>query len=178
VSEQHTPGPRYHRDVSCPRCRERYPHASDYEVGNVARPSMGHQMYFTNEGRIALCIAKHKEREMEAKYQSMKRRSLDGTPREFIVDVTLTCPLEEYRCTFDTEQVTSMSEAAERAIEEWGLLNTCPHCRPDSRVHVKELQYDPDHIRSGCGLVDASGTLYGVTDSVELRIGEEGISGW
>lgn len=110
---------------------------------------------------------------MEARYQYMKRRSLDGTAREFIVDITLTCPLEEYRCSFDTQQVTDMQQAAERAIQELGLFNTCPHCRPDSRVNVKQLQYDPDYIRSGCGLVDASGTLYGVTDSVELRIGEE-----
>ena len=52
-----TPGPWCHPDVSCPRCRERYPHASDYDVGNVARPAMGHQMYFMAEGRIALCAA-------------------------------------------------------------------------------------------------------------------------
>jgi hypothetical protein len=33
-----------------------------YEVGNPARPSMGHLMYHSREGRIALCAAARRVR--------------------------------------------------------------------------------------------------------------------
>jgi hypothetical protein len=55
-------------DVTCPRCRDRlaacptnehgFPlAATSYAVGNVARATGGHQMYFDHEGRVALCAA-------------------------------------------------------------------------------------------------------------------------
>lgn len=54
--------------VTCNRCRERlagcpvnehgFPLAAEvFEVGNPARPDMGHALYFTDEGRSALCAA-------------------------------------------------------------------------------------------------------------------------
>lgn len=32
-----------------------------YEVGNPARNQMGHEMYFSTEGRTSLCSAKRRE---------------------------------------------------------------------------------------------------------------------
>ncbi len=44
--------------VDCPRCLTRLSNSDGYEHGNQAKPSMGHAMYFTHMGRVALCIAK------------------------------------------------------------------------------------------------------------------------
>ena len=54
--------------VTCPQCRERlaacprnehgFPVArKSYNVGNIGCEEMGHQMFLTPTGRIALCIA-------------------------------------------------------------------------------------------------------------------------
>lgn len=56
-------------EVHCPGCREalesceqnehHFPLAAKrYRVGNIAKVELGHQMYFSDTGRIALCIAK------------------------------------------------------------------------------------------------------------------------
>lgn len=43
---------------ACPTNEHGFPLAGKvYDVGNVARPEMGHARYFTNDGRIALCAA-------------------------------------------------------------------------------------------------------------------------
>lgn len=58
-------------NVTCPRCLSRIAEIEKsgwslmtggqelFRVGNVARPAMGHQLYFTRTGRIALCIAQN-----------------------------------------------------------------------------------------------------------------------
>lgn len=47
--------------VTCPRCRERLaaePNAAArFAVGNPARPDMGHALFFSATGRVALCAA-------------------------------------------------------------------------------------------------------------------------
>ena len=43
--------------IDCPRCAARLAHIEDFAVGNNARESMGHAMYFTASGRTALCAA-------------------------------------------------------------------------------------------------------------------------
>lgn len=55
-----------HTKVTCHECLLRQQKCYDldvdpktiYDIGNPARPDMGHAMYFTSTGRIALCIAK------------------------------------------------------------------------------------------------------------------------
>lgn len=49
--------------VTCQQCIERQRSVDGktfrerYEVGNPAKPQMGHAMYFTKDGRTALCAA-------------------------------------------------------------------------------------------------------------------------
>jgi hypothetical protein len=51
--------------ISCESCKRREVEleaqkqraSAVYNVGNPAKPGMGHAYYFTSEGRIALCIA-------------------------------------------------------------------------------------------------------------------------
>lgn len=49
--------------VTCQQCIERQQSVDGrtfrerYEVGNPAKPQMGHAMYFTGDGRTALCAA-------------------------------------------------------------------------------------------------------------------------
>jgi len=44
--------------VTCTACQERSVGAPTYyDVGNPAKPAMGHAMYFVATGRIALCVA-------------------------------------------------------------------------------------------------------------------------
>jgi len=58
---------RIHRDVTCKECIRRlkelgHLRASEvYNVGNPARPGMGHVYYFTKDGKIALCAADRRE---------------------------------------------------------------------------------------------------------------------
>lgn len=52
--------------VSCPACQARLVDLNGeraetrYDVGNPARPQMGHAMCFAHDGRVALCIARTK----------------------------------------------------------------------------------------------------------------------
>jgi len=43
--------------VTCTACQERLDGPTYYDVGNPAKPAMGHAMYFVATGRIALCVA-------------------------------------------------------------------------------------------------------------------------
>lgn len=56
-------------EITCPDCLRRLSECPtnehglpladlQYNVGNPAKPSMGHAMYFTDTGRTALCIAR------------------------------------------------------------------------------------------------------------------------
>lgn len=60
------------RAITCPQCLARLAEAPKtesgfalaremFEVGNPARPEMGHARYFTSDGRVALCSATRKE---------------------------------------------------------------------------------------------------------------------
>jgi len=52
------------KTITCDRCSSRLAELDTrraeevYEVGNRAKPGMGHQYYFDSTGRIALCAAK------------------------------------------------------------------------------------------------------------------------
>jgi len=52
--------------ITCKQCLEREKELKGtradqiYDVGNPAKEEMGHAMYFTNDGKITLCIARKK----------------------------------------------------------------------------------------------------------------------
>lgn len=43
--------------VTCQQCINRQISRERYDLGNPARPQMGHEMHFTSDGRTALCAA-------------------------------------------------------------------------------------------------------------------------
>lgn len=80
--------------VTCPACRSRleesprdessFPFASRlFMVGNISKQELGHQYYFTDQGRAALCIAS-------------RRRLVTPTPDQFTGQTTAAAHLAGY----------------------------------------------------------------------------------